>query len=228
MKLLDLFCGGGGCSVGYSRAGFTEIVGIDLVPQPRYPFRFIEGDALEYLAEHGHEFDAVHASPPCKKFNVATNIRRDVSTQRERHLDLLTPTRELLQELCVPYVLENVPGAPMRDFGTLCGVMFGLKVLRHRQFETSFPVDWPAHIPHQGTCQAGDYCTVAGMGGAMKDRRGNRRKEVRTVAAWRAAMGISWMSKYELTQAIPPAYCHFIGTRLITHIQSQVLGEVSP
>lgn len=197
--------------MGYSRAGFTEIVGVDVTNQPRYPFHFLQGDALEYLRKYGHEFDVIHASPPCKKYNVALNIRRDTVAQRERHEDLITPTRELLEALGVPYVIENVPGAPLRNPGVLCGQMFDTRVIRHRLFECSFPVDWPVHQPHRGTCAGGELCTVAGMGGAMKDSRGVKRKELRTLDAWREAMGIDWMQRYELTQALPPVYTEFIG-----------------
>lgn len=216
VRLLDLFCGAGGASMGYHRAGFDEIVGVDLVKQPRYPFEFVQGDALEYLAAHGHDFDAIHASPPCKKFNVALNIRRDTTAQRERHDDLVTPTRELLKSIGVPYIIENVPGSPLLNPIILCGIMFDLKVIRHRLFETSWDIQCLAHVAHKGTCQAGDYCTVAGMGGAMKDSRGNRRKEKRTLAAWSTAMGIDWMQKYELTQSIPPAYTNYIGSKLLS------------
>ncbi|BCM89085.1 hypothetical protein IAD21_00929 [Abditibacteriota bacterium] len=208
--------------MGYYRAGFTEIVGVDVCPMPRYPFSFVQADALEYLSEHGHKFDAIHASPPCKKFNCALNIRVDTDAQRDKHEDLITPTRELLKQLDIPYVIENVPGAPLINPGILCGQMFDTKVIRHRLFETSFPVDWPSHVPHRGSCAGGELCTVAGMGGAMKTRGGDRRKEKRTLEAWREAMGISWMQKYELTQAIPPAYTQFLGEKLL----AQLTGEV--
>ena len=149
-RLLDLFCGAGGCSVGYSRAGF-DVVGVDNRPMPRYPFTFVQGDALEYLAAHGGEFDAIHASPPCQRYSVLAAMHPD-----REYPDLLQPARELLEASGKPWVIENVETAPMEreanlfGFGVLlCGSMFGLGVprgylRRHRCFETSFPVPQPA------------------------------------------------------------------------------------
>src|SRR3990167_6413430 len=108
MRLLDLFCGAGGGAMGYSSAGFDEIVGVDNKPMPRYPFTFVLGDALEYLREHGGEFDFIHASPPCQRFSKSVS-----KAHRKTHPDLVAPTRELLIEISKPYVIENVPGAPL-------------------------------------------------------------------------------------------------------------------
>ena len=131
-KLLDLFCGAGGCSVGYHRAGF-DVTGVDARPQPSYPFAFVQADALAYLGEHGREYDAVHASPPCQRYSIARRIHGNGET----HPDLLEPTRAALVSNGRPWIIENVPGAPVRFPVLLCGLMFGLRVFRHRLFESS-------------------------------------------------------------------------------------------
>ena len=139
-KLLDLFCGGGGCSMGYHLAGF-EVVGVDINPQKRYPFEFHQEGALTYLRQYGHEFDAIHASPPCQCHSV---LRHLPSFNPAKHEDLIESTRRLLQASGKPYVMENVPGAPLRNPFTLCGTMFGLRtecgaeLRRHRLFETNW------------------------------------------------------------------------------------------
>ena len=137
-RLLDLYCGAGGAAAGYAHHGF-EVVGVDIAPQRRYPYTFFQGDALDYLRHFGKAFDAVHASCPCQAFTKAWRI------QANDHPDLITPTRELLRELGLPYVIENVPGAPLENPIELCGAMFGLQVYRHRLFEGSFPVEAPVH-----------------------------------------------------------------------------------
>lgn len=141
MRLLDLYCGAGGAAMGYCRAGITDIVGVDIKQQKHYPFTFILGDALEYLHDHGHEFDAIHASPPCQAFTTLKSM-----PNANHHDDLVGPTRELLKKIGKPYIIENVPGSPLgRGSVMLCGTMFGLGVKnaraelrRHRWFETSF------------------------------------------------------------------------------------------
>jgi DNA (cytosine-5)-methyltransferase 1 len=131
VKLLDTYCGAGGCAVGYHRAGF-EVVGVDINPQPRFPFEFHQGDAIEYIREHGHEFDVIHASPPCQRFSEATPMER-----RDKHPDLIAPTREAMQATGKPYVIENVENAraELANPVKLCGTMFGLPIWRHRYFE---------------------------------------------------------------------------------------------
>jgi DNA (cytosine-5)-methyltransferase 1 len=148
-RLLDLFCGAGGCSVGYSRAGF-HVTGVDKQYHPRHPgnsvfsgddFRFVQSDALQYLAEHGHMFDAVHASPPCQAFCALKGM-----PFAKRHEDLVDATRQLLRSSGKPYVIENVPGAPLINPAMLCGTMFALRtdcgadLRRHRLFETNWPL----------------------------------------------------------------------------------------
>lgn len=206
-RLLDLFCGAGGCAVGYSRAGF-EVVGVDSAPMSRFPFEFHQADALEYLAEHGHEFDVIHASPPCQRYSCAS--RR--SGTAHKHPDLLGPTRDALKAVGKTYVIENVPGAPMRHDIILCGTLFGLQVMRHRWFEISprifFLVRQCRHI--------GKFYSVFGHGAGNK--KGVKRNDSGTVAEWKVAMGIDWMSRAELSQAIPPAYTQFIGEQLIERL----------
>ena len=160
MRLLDLFCGAGGVAMGYSRAGFDEIVGVDNVHQPRYPFAFVQADALEYLAEHGHEFDAIHASPPCQGYSIMHNL----PWLRGRDYPLLIlPTIEMLEALGKPYVVENVMGARHGSktlkkrgleshglkAGWLCGGMFGLPFYRHRLFATNWMWLAPGHPKHE-------------------------------------------------------------------------------
>lgn len=193
--------------MGYSRAGFTEIVGVDIKPQPRYPFTFVLGDALRYAAEHGSEFDAIHASPPCQAYSVTKNF-----TSKRDHPDLLALTRTRLQTTGKPWVIENVPGAPMTAHYRLCGCLFGLKRLRRiRWFETSwtgFQFDGP-HV-HQK-----DVITVAGHDVPSHQRKFGRSV---TLDERKAAMGIDWMGRDELGQAIPPAYTEFVGLQLLTEI----------
>jgi DNA (cytosine-5)-methyltransferase 1 len=140
MRLLDLFCGAGGAAMGYHRAGFDEIVGVDIEPQPRYPFAFFQGDALEYCAAHGSEFDAIHASPPCQAYTrMARGLLESQGRGRE-YPDLIHATRSALHLAGVVSVIENVPGAPLLGPVMLCGSSFGLLVQRHRLFESTVPM----------------------------------------------------------------------------------------
>ncbi len=195
-RLLDLFCGQGGAGVGYAAAGF-EVVGVDLAPQPRYPMGFVRADALDYLASHGSDFDAIHASPPCQAYAPVTAWRGDPLS----YPDLLASTREGLQATGRPWIIENVPGAPLRADFLLCGTMFGLRFRRHRLFETS----WRgfALVP---TCA---YRTTD----AAFDHSDER--------AYADALGCSWMSVHGGRQAIPPAYTQFLGEQLLDHLTSK-------
>ena len=195
MKLLDLYCGAGGAAMGYYRAGFTEIVGVDIKPQPHYPFAFVLGDALEYVAEHGREFDAIHASPPCQQYSAMQHI---VKT-KDRHPNLIPPTREALLRVGRPYVIENVVGAPLRIDSFLCGTMFGLRIIRHRIFESN-TLEFALTL----TCHHEDVYDPW-----HRDGIGQREKLTQ-------AMGIDWfMTRPEVREAIPPAYTEFIGRQLI-------------
>jgi len=199
--------------MGYHHAGY-EVTGVDHRPQqPRYPFRFIQADALEYLVAYGHKYDCIHASPPCQLFSSATFARPDL---KRDHKDLLTPTLKILYGLQVPYVVENVMGAPLSPFGAvLCGLMFGLKVLRHRRFETSHLVLTPHHPSHRGVKIGRDgFVCVAGHGDGSYRHRKTTPPDHRNKASWERAMQIDWMSRNGLAQAIPPAYTRFLGLEL--------------
>ena len=212
-RLLDLFCGAGGAGWGYYLAGF-DVTGVDIKPQPHYPLRFVQGDALEYLAAHGHEYDAIHASPPCQAFTALGRLWKSDITYQSRHPDLVADTRRLLERIGRPYVIENVPGSPLNTRVILCGAMFGLKVYRHRWFETSFLCFQLQHTPHHDhTPSAGrglspkGFISVTGTGGAM----GLTVPYMKYVSE---AMGIDWMDRAGISQAIPPAYTRHIGTQL--------------
>jgi len=229
-RLLDLFCGAGGAGMGYHRAGF-DVVGVDIKPQPRYPFAFHQGDALAFCREHGHEFDAIHASPPCQ----AHSSMKTMHNARE-HVDLVPDTRALLNALGKPYIIENVPGAPLPGAIILCGTMFGLgyedaELRRHRLFESNLLLMAPS------TCMHGRRGSVVGVyGGHLRNRRRRTigvygegvRDSVRKidkgvadfdVTAGREAMGIDWMTLAELCQSIPPAYTEWLGRQLIAVCQ---------
>lgn len=200
LKLLDLFCCAGGAGMGYARAGF-EVVGVDINAQPRYPFAFHQGDALEFLFEHGHKFDAVHASPPCQAYSETRKI------QSSAHPELIPPTRAALKRLGLPWVIENVPGSPLIDPVELCGAMFGLYTYRHRLFETNFPVTVPVHLEHAAQQakmgrppKEGDFIHVVGNFSGVEYAK--------------KAMGIDWMNRNEMSQAIPPAYTEYLGRQL--------------
>lgn len=217
MRILDLFSGAGGAGMGYHRAGF-EVVGVDLAPQPNYPFAFLQDDALRFLREDpsaAQHFDAIHASPPCQAY---TSLARGTNKNTCAYPDLVGPVRELLDQTGLPYVIENVPQAPIRDDVTLCGLNFGLKVFRHRRFELGgWTMERPEHPSHNGHRVAGwrhgqkydgDMVAVYGNGGGKG-----------SVADWQVAMGIDWTDvRLELAEAIPPAYTEFIGRALLNHL----------
>ena len=207
-RLLDLFCCQGGAGMGYQRAGF-DVVGIDITPQPRYPFEFHQADALAFLAEHGHEFDAIHASPPCQAYSVAAQAQRNAGKE---YPDLLAPTRDALVALGKPWVIENVPGAPMRPDYRLCGCMFDLDVRRERWFETSWEA-FELHTPHHHP-----YPVVSVVGHGTPSWVREQLGFNPTIEHYRAAMGIEWMNRDGLSQAIPPAYTQHIGTRLLEQV----------
>lgn len=206
--------------MGYHRAGF-EVVGVDINPQPRYPFEFIQADAMELLERmvSGGTYEwkglglfaAIHASPPCQAYSdLKTKIADDVYPK------LIEPVRYLLKQSGLPYVIENVEGAPLVRPIRLCGVMFpGLRVLRHRLFESNRVLFEPTHTRHplvfthdKRKAHYGqlDFVQVTGGGNC-------------SIQDARAAMGIDWMNKHELNEAIPPAYAEFIGKQLITTVR---------
>lgn len=220
-RLLDLFCGAGGCAMGYHRAGFN-VVGVDNRPMPRFPFEFHQGDALEFLAAHGSEFDAIHASPPCQAFSALRHLR----PERE-YPDLIEQTRALLEKTGKPWVIENVPNSPLRFGILLCGSAFRLRVRRHRRFESSARLDGVFCVhSHQGR-----PIDVSGTGGRRINRRpndhGGNTNKPRTIQEARDSMGIDWMTRKELSQAIPPAYTEYIGRQLIQRLQRPLSREPS-
>lgn len=222
--LLDLYCGAGGAARGYADAGF-DVIGVDIKPQPRYPFPFVQGDALDVLAGWDllrPRFEAIHASPPCQ-------IRSKGAGQfgtRHRHSDLIAPTRKLLQAAGVPYVIENIEearGALVNPI-MLCGTMFDLGVFRHRAFEMwpqepLLPLRASIHPTHDGRIGDGKYVTVTGKPGGYARRDGIQHGRL---ADWKRAMDIDWMTARELAQAIPPAYTRFIGEQLLVHLAAGV------
>lgn len=203
-RLLDLFCGAGGAAVGYHRAGF-DVVGVDVKPQPRYPFEFHQADALTCPLAG---FDAIHASPVCKRHSAATP-----RWARENHPNQIPPTRERLTLTGLPWVIENVRGAPLRPDLKLCGCMFDLNELeRERWFETN----WATPELRSPCYHATSPITVAGHGEPSGPRMA--RGEIAHKADWERAMGIDWMTRDELAQAIPPAYTEHIGRQLLEHM----------
>lgn len=216
LRLLDLFCGAGGAAVGYHRAGFDEIVGVDNRPMPRYPFTFVLADALEYAIAHGQDFDVIHASPPCQKFTKYKNTRPQLVNLYPDHIE---PIRTRLLQHGVPWVIENVPGSPLQKPLILCGSMFGLDVQRHRLFESSELLMPPQRCNHKFWPQTPRY-----PGGRSKERGGPRILVRRTceIGRWNIplwlqsqAMGIDWMTLEELSEAIPPTYTECIGRQLV-------------
>lgn len=210
-RLLDLFCGAGGCSVGYSRAGF-DVVGVDSALQKHYPFEFHKADALEFLDEHWSEFDVLTASPPCQDHSALSAL---VGTHGTGWL--LGATRALLRELPRPWVIENVASAKMRADVLLCGSMFGLRTYRHRRFELShnllMSVYAPAHPRHTvlTSTKKRRACWDAGLNISVTGDIGS------TIGG--LALDIDWMNGNELSQAIPPAYTQFVGEQILSALE---------
>jgi DNA (cytosine-5)-methyltransferase 1 len=195
--------------MGYYLAGF-RVVGVDNRPQKRYPFEFHQADAMAYPLDG---FDAYHASPPCQKFSVASI--RHIKAGKV-YPDCLTPIRERFRQNGKPWIIENVLGAPMSRMIILCGLMFDLKVFRHRAFETSFVVFSPEHPSHKGKKIGEGYFSVAGGSGRWKSWGTVKRNVSKgTIKEWQAAMGIDWMTAKEIREAIPPTYTEWIGQQLM-------------
>lgn len=208
MRCLDLFCCGGGAGMGYHLAGM-EVVGVDIEPQPKYPFAFVQGDALEYLAAHGHEFDFIHASPPCQGYSHLTPAKN-----RGDHERMIPAVRDLMIATGKPYVIENVAGArkELRDPVMLCGSMFGLRTQRHRFFETSHQVTAPRKCDHS---EIPLLVTTASK--ASREKRFALGMQPKTVNNAPAAYGIDWMGFSELKEAIPPAYTRYLAEAMMGH-----------
>jgi DNA (cytosine-5)-methyltransferase 1 len=195
MRILDLFCGAGGASVGYYRAGF-DVVGVDLNPQPFYPFEFIQGNALSFDYEFLMSFDAIHASPPCQQYSTGSVVARK---RGKTYPDLFKPVEAMLIAVGIPFVIENVQGSPSHGIG-LCGSMFGLGVRRHRIFTSNIDLSL-CGMSCSCSSHTGEYITVAGSSFAKNDAA--------------LAMGIDWpIDKFQLKEAIPPIYTEFLGKQL--------------
>jgi DNA (cytosine-5)-methyltransferase 1 len=189
--------------MGYHLAGY-DVVGIDIVRQPLYPFEFIQMDALVFIEIGGcFDYDAIHASPPCQAYSWATRINKNP------HPDYIPLVRECLMNSNRPYVIENVPGAPLQDPVLLCGTMFNLKTYRHRLFETNWPLKAPEHPEHHLTSGKMGRPTEAGK---MFHAVGN----FSDAQAGREALQIDWLSRPKLREAIPPAYTKYIGEQMLS------------
>ncbi|MGA5084065.1 SAM-dependent methyltransferase [Streptomyces pseudogriseolus] len=213
LTVLDTYCCQGGASMGYYLAGF-DVVGIDRDEQPHYPFAFIQGDAVEYIRAHGHEYDLIAGSPPCQRYTKAQRI------MNREHPDLVGPTRDAMEATGRPWIIENVEGAPLLDTVTLCGAMFGMRTYRHREFESSLPLGTRLHPRH--------LAPVAKMGRPVRDGEfmhivGN----FTGVDLAREIMGMPWASREGLREAIPPAYAEFLGRQAAEHILAERYGRAA-
>ena len=213
--LLDIFCGAGGCTKGYQRAGFY-VIGVDIKPQPNYcgdEFKCM--DALEFLNTHWDGIlrtaAAIHASPPCQRYSALSNATKNAHA----HPDLIGPVRELLLASGLPFVIENVPRAPLNNPVQLCGSSLGLRVLRHRLFETNFPLKAPP-CEHKGTVSDGSYVGHRDGGRVLP---GRVRPPLWSKQQKMEAMGVDWfITAKELREAVPPAYTEHIGRALRAHL----------
>jgi DNA (cytosine-5)-methyltransferase 1 len=197
--------------MGYVKAGY-DVVGVDIDPQPRYPFEFILADALSIDPSFIATFDAIHASPPCQSYsNLAKRTGKGHLWPR-----LVDPVREMLIESGKPYVIENVVGAPLIDPVVLCGTMFeGLRVLRHRLFESNVFIPAPPHGKHPLCHTMDKRKSHYGKTDEMKDFVSVNGGGNCSIAAARDAMGIDWMTKKEINESIPPAYTQYVGQHLL-------------
>lgn len=227
--ILDLFCGQGGAAEGYRQAGLIP-VGVDHRPQRRYPFEFHQADALVFLREQAQwlrsgasPFAAIHASPPCQAYGRTSRLhpsgvrmerRADGRDYLTSHPRLIEPLRQLLEQIGLPFVIENVEGAPLRNPLMICGQTLGLRLYRHRFFECSFPVRGPAHLPHERP--------QAPLG-----RRPLRDEMLAVVGNFvgvqeaREVMGMHWADRKGLAEAVPPAYTRLIGAHLMNHLEGK-------
>jgi len=211
MKLLDLYCKAGGASKGYQLAGF-EVVGVDIKKQKRYPYEFIQADCLELMKDMDflRSFDVITASPPCQTHSITQHLRNAQGKSTDK-VDLIPQTREALIASGKPYVIENVPGAPLINPIQMCGSYFGLKVRRHRRFESNLPiVGSPCDHKNQGK--------PVGVYGSMRDEIPKGGHTAKSIEEAREAMGIDWMIWGELVEAIPPVYTQEIGKQILSLI----------
>jgi DNA (cytosine-5)-methyltransferase 1 len=209
MKLLDLYCKAGGASKGYADAGF-EVTGIDIKKQKRYPFTFIQADCLDVLKDLDYlrTFDVIAASPPCQTHSATKHLRVAQGKTTDK-VDLIPQTREALIASGKPYVIENVPGAPLINPVQFCGSSFGLKVRRHRLFESNLALTG-------SSCKHKEQGRPVGVYGSMKDEIPSGGRTAKSIEEAREAMGIEWMIWGELVEAIPPVYTYEIGKQLVS------------
>jgi DNA (cytosine-5)-methyltransferase 1 len=215
-RLLDAFCCQGGASRGYADAGF-DVVGVDLDPQPRYPYTFVQDDAVAFIREHGHEFDVIHASPPCQSYLNLTRANEAMG-RNPQHADLIEATREALSATGKPWVIENVPNAPLIDPVRLCGTSFALPLRRHRHFESNLPITglpcehkrfttpryWTSWRPN-GEHRLSTVVQVYGNAGGVEH--------------WPAALGVDWMDRRGMAECLPPAYTQHVGAQIICQLE---------
>jgi DNA (cytosine-5)-methyltransferase 1 len=224
--LLDTFCKAGGCSVGYARAGF-DVVGCDIEPQPHYPFPFVEGDALELLrcllrgglfrdsnnrTIYLEDVAVIHASPPCQKYS---QVNRRQHLQGRDYPDLIVPTRKLLLSIGKPWIIENVEMAPLRGAIRLCGTAFNLPIRRHRIFESSFFLFGVDCVHSRFKEKKYPTCFQSKGEPRRKSSVVQCYGATAGVGLWPDALGIDWMNRKEMSQAIPPAYTHYIGKQIL-------------
>lgn len=222
-KLVDVCCCGGGAAVGYHQAGFC-VTGVDIDPQPRFPFRFVQADAVAYLEHHAHEYAAAAGSPPCQHWSPLNAYNHKTYPQ------LIAPVRDRFTAAGLPYVIENVEAArpELIDPIMLCGPTFGLNVYRHRLFETNVPVDQPEHLPHVELCARNGYLPTAAR--PFMSIHGGRHSRAWQSAAC-AAMGLPHLDVAtngadtktairEICEAIPPAMTRYVGAALFAHLSA--------
>ena len=207
MKLLDLFCGVGGASVGYAQAGFV-VHGVDLKHGKRYPFTYLRADVLDVLRDDDfiQQFDVIHASPPCQTHSITQHLR-NAQGKSTNKVDLIPQTRAALIASGKPYIIENVPGSPLIDPIQLCGSSFGLKVRRHRLFESNMPLKG-------SICNHKEQGRPIGVYGSLNDQIPNGGKTAETIDQARQAMGMDWAIWTELVEAIPPAFTKYLGDQI--------------
>lgn len=211
LAALDLYCGAGGASVGLMWAGF-DVAGVDNRPQPNYPFHFHLKDVLACSPEWMAQFDLIWASPPCQAFAYPSKRWINSGGMTKETVNLIPATRALLKASGRPYIIENVQGAPLIDPVRLCGEMFGLRVIRHRIFESNMKLEVPEHKKHHPRIAPNKsyYYQIAGHGGESPSYK---------LKDWQHAMDIDWMTKEELVEAIPPAYSWWLARQIREQIK---------
>ena len=216
MRLLDLFCGAGGAAMGYHRAGF-EVVGVDIEPQPHYPFQFIQADALTFPLDG---FDVIHASPPCQEYSHLRSVKKHA------YIAVLPEIRVRLIASGLPWVIENVVGAPMAQGVLICGTALGLNVRRHRLFDSSHFLYPPGQC-----CHSLDNVNAYGHSAWNYHKRDEEYRHWHrhtanqtpvSIVVARRAFGVPWMKRDEIAECIPPAYTEWIGQQLLNILEREV------